>query len=90
MVTSKIVKQTRSLSSKEAQKEWVLIDASEIVLGRLASVVSNILRGKHKPTFTPHVDCGDNVVIINAEKVKCYRPSDERTDGELQYLQNWR
>ena len=70
MVTSKIAKQTRSLSSKEAQKEWVLIDASEIVLGRLASVVSNILRGKHKPTFTPHVDCGDNVVIINAEKVK--------------------
>ena len=70
MVTSKITKQTRSLSSNEAQKEWVLIDASEIVLGRLASVVSNILRGKHKPTFTPHVDCGDNVVIINAEKVK--------------------
>ena len=70
MVTSKIAKQTRSLSSKEAQKEWVLIDASEIVLGRLASVVSNILRGKHKPAFTPHVDCGDNVVIINAEKVK--------------------
>ena len=70
MVTSKIAKQTRSLSSKEAQKEWILIDASEIVLGRLASVVSNILRGKHKPTFTPHVDCGDNVVIINAEKVK--------------------
>ena len=68
MVTSKIAKQTRSLSSKEAQKEWILIDASEIVLGRLASVVSNILRGKHKPTFTPHVDCGDNVVIINAEK----------------------
>ena len=70
MVTTKIVKQTRSLSSKEAQKEWILIDASEIVLGRLASVVSNILRGKHKPSFTPHVDCGDNVVIINAKKVK--------------------
>ena len=69
MVTSKIAKQTRSLSSKEAQKEWILIDASEIVLGRLASVVSNILRGKHKPTFTPHVDCGDNLVIINAQKV---------------------
>ena len=70
MTTSKIVKQTRSISSKEAQKDWILIDASEIVLGRLASAVSNILRGKHKPTFTPHVDCGDNVVIINAEKVK--------------------
>ena len=70
MVTSKIAKQTSSLSSKKVQKEWILIDASEIVLGRLASVVSNILRGKYKPSFTPNVDCGDNVVIINAEKVK--------------------
>ena len=48
----------------------VLIDAKDIVLGRLAANVSNILRGKHKPTYTPHVDCGDNVVIINAEKIK--------------------
>ena len=70
MVTSKIAKQTRSLSSKEAQKEWVLIDASEIVLGRLASVVSNILRGKHKPEYAPHLDVGDHVVIINADKIQ--------------------
>ena len=82
MVTSKIAKQTRSINSKEAQKDWILIDASEIVLGRLASVVSNILRGKHKPTFTPHVDCGDNVVIINAKKVKL---TGKKLDDKIYY-----
>ena len=82
MVTSKIVKQTRSINPKEAQKDWILIDASEIVLGRLASVVSNILRGKHKPTFTPHVDCGDNVVIINAKKVKL---TGKKLDDKIYY-----
>ena len=82
MVTSKISKQTRSINSKEAQKDWILIDASEIVLGRLAAVVSNILRGKHKPTFTPHVDCGDNVVIINAKKVKL---TGKKLDDKIYY-----
>ena len=82
MVTSKISKQTRSINSKEAQKDWILIDASEIVLGRLASAVSNILRGKHKPTFTPHVDCGDNVVIINAKKVKL---TGKKLDDKIYY-----
>mgnify|MGYP001433230905 FL=1 len=82
MVTSKIAKQTRSINSKEAQKDWILIDASEIVLGRLAAVVSNILRGKHKPTFTPHVDCGDNVVIINAKKVKL---TGKKLDDKIYY-----
>lgn len=53
-----------------AQKKWVLIDAEGVVLGRLAAAVVGILRGKTKPTFTPSVDCGDNVIIINAEKVK--------------------
>ncbi len=52
------------------QKKWVLIDAQDIVLGRLASQIAMILRGKDKPTFTPSVDCGDNVVVINAEKVR--------------------
>ena len=70
MSTSKIIKQTRSLRKEEVKKEWLLIDAKDIVLGRLASNVSNILRGKHKADYTPHVDCGDNVVIINAEKIK--------------------
>ncbi|MFZ1814208.1 MAG: 50S ribosomal protein L13 [Rhizobiaceae bacterium] len=51
-------------------KKWVLVDAENVVLGRLASIVANRLRGKHKPTFTPHVDDGDNVIIINADKVR--------------------
>ena len=53
----------------EAQKQWTLIDAEGLVVGRLASVIATRLRGKHKPAFTPHVDCGDNIVVINAEKV---------------------
>ncbi len=61
---------TRSLKPSEVTKGWMLIDADGIVLGRLAAFVANRLRGKHKPTFTPHVDCGDHVVIINAKKVK--------------------
>ncbi len=51
-------------------KKWVLIDADGVVLGRLASLVAMRLRGKHKATFTPHVDCGDNIIVVNAEKVK--------------------
>ena len=70
MTTSKIIKQTSSLRKEDVDKKWILIDAEGIVLGRLASKVSMILRGKHKPSFTPHADCGDHVIIINAEKVK--------------------
>ena len=70
MTNSKIIKQTKSLNPKDVAKQWLLIDAENVVLGRLASNVSKILRGKHKANFTPHVDCGDNVIIINAEKVK--------------------
>jgi large subunit ribosomal protein L13 len=58
------------LKPADVKKNWVLIDAEGVVLGRLASQVAMILRGKHKPTFQPNVDCGDYVVIINAEKVK--------------------
>jgi large subunit ribosomal protein L13 len=57
-----------SAKPAEVEKKWVMIDASGLVVGRLASIVALRLRGKHKPTFTPHVDCGDNVVIVNAEK----------------------
>ncbi len=63
-------KQTRSLKPAEVSKNWVVIDADGLVLGRLASIVANRLRGKHKPQFTPHVDCGDHVVVVNAEKVR--------------------
>ena len=61
--------QTVSIKPSEVKKKWYLIDATDLVLGRLASIVAKILRGKHKPSFTPHVDCGDYVVIVNAEKV---------------------
>ncbi len=62
----------KTISANDAMvdKQWVLIDATDEVLGRLSSQVAKILRGKHKPSYTPHVDCGDNVIIINAEKVK--------------------
>ena len=70
MTTSKILKQTKSLAKESIVKNWLVVDAENIVLGRLASAVSKILRGKHKPSYTPHADCGDNVVIVNAEKVK--------------------
>ena len=60
---------TYSAKPDEIEKKWVLIDAEGVVLGRLASQVAKILRGKHKPTFTPHIDCGDNVIVVNAEKV---------------------
>ena len=63
------MKTTHSLKPAEVTKDWVLIDAEGVVLGRLASVIAMRLRGKHKPQFTPHVDCGDNVVVINAQKV---------------------
>jgi len=61
---------TPHVSHKETEKEWVIVDAESLVLGRLASQVAMIIRGKHKPTYSPHVDGGDNVIIINAEKVR--------------------
>jgi large subunit ribosomal protein L13 len=65
-----MLKTTLSLKPAEVTKDWVLIDAAGLVLGRLAVVIANRLRGKHKPQFTPHVDCGDNVVVINAARVR--------------------
>lgn len=61
---------TVSLNASTAKREWVVVDANGAVLGRLASQIAKILRGKHKPGFTPHVDCGDSVIVINADKVK--------------------
>jgi large subunit ribosomal protein L13 len=63
-------KSTRSIKPAEVEKKWHLIDADGLVVGRLAVVIANHLRGKHKPSFTPHVDCGDHVVVINADKVR--------------------
>ncbi len=61
---------TISANKATVQKEWVVVDATDQVLGRIGSKVAKLLRGKYKPNFTPHVDCGDNVIIINADKVK--------------------
>ncbi len=73
---------TKSLKPAEVQKKWLLIDAEDVVLGRLASIIAMRLRGKHKPQFTPHVDCGDNVIVINAEKVKI---TGKKADDEIFY-----
>ncbi len=60
---------TYSAKPGDINRDWLLIDADGLVLGRLAAIVANKLRGKHKPTYTPHMDCGDHIVIVNAEKV---------------------
>ena len=61
---------TYSAKPADVERKWYVIDAEDMVLGRLASVIAMRLRGKHKPMFTPHVDCGDNIIVINAEKVR--------------------
>jgi len=63
-------KQTKPATPSTVEKKWHLIDADGLVVGRVASIIANILRGKHKPSFTPHIDCGDNVIVINADKVR--------------------
>ncbi len=60
---------TTSLKPADVEKKWVVIDAKGLVVGRLASIVAMRLRGKHKPAYTPHVDCGDNVIVVNADQV---------------------
>ena len=62
--------QTFTATPADIEKKWILIDAEGVVLGRLASIAASILRGKTKPTFTPHMDMGDNVIVINADKVQ--------------------
>jgi len=61
---------TISANAQTVEKEWFVVDATDMVLGRLATEIARVLRGKHKPSFTPHVDCGDNVIVLNANKVK--------------------
>ena len=63
------MKTTKFLKTADIEKKWILIDAEDVVVGRLATFVAMRLRGKHRPDYTPHIDCGDNVIIINADKV---------------------
>jgi large subunit ribosomal protein L13 len=60
---------TKSISSDQVERSWYIVDAEDLILGRLATRIATVLRGKHKPTFTPHSDTGDHVIVINAEKV---------------------
>ena len=64
-----LTRMTKPAKPAEVEKQWHLIDADGLVVGRVATIIANILRGKHKPSYTPHVDCGDNVIVINADKV---------------------
>ena len=73
---------TFSAKSTEIEKKWLLIDAEGLVLGRLASHIATVLRGKNKPIYTPHVDCGDNVIVVNAEKVHL---TGAKRDNKLYY-----
>ncbi len=61
---------TVSLKAGDIKKEWYVIDATDLVLGRLSARIALILRGKHKPSYTPHMDCGDNVIVVNADKIR--------------------
>lgn len=65
-----LTRATRSIKPAEVEKNWHIIDAEGLVVGRLASIIASILRGKNKPSYTPHVDCGDHVIVINADKVR--------------------
>ncbi|MGN6279721.1 MAG: 50S ribosomal protein L13 [Sphingomonas sp.] len=65
-----LMKTTKSAKPHEVEKKWHIVDADGLVVGRAATIIANVLRGKHKPSYTPHVDCGDNVIVINADKVK--------------------
>ncbi len=76
---------TYSAKPSDIEKKWWVIDARDLVLGRLASQAALLLRGKHKPTFTPHMDCGDNVIIINARHVYLSGNKADPKDGKMYY-----
>jgi large subunit ribosomal protein L13 len=76
---------TYSITQGEIQRKWLLIDARNLVIGRLASVIATILRGKHKAEFTPHMDCGDNIVVINAKHAKLTGNKENHKDGKTYY-----
>jgi large subunit ribosomal protein L13 len=76
---------TYTARPSDIEKKWFIIDANNLVLGRMASVVAKMLRGKHKPTFTPHMDCGDNIIIINADKIHLTGNKANPKDGKFYY-----
>ena len=73
---------TYSAKPSDVEKKWYVIDAQDVVLGRMASIIAMRLRGKHKPLFTPHIDCGDNIIVVNADKV---RLTGRKTEDKIYY-----
>ena len=73
---------TYSAKPSDVEKKWYVIDAEDVVLGRMASIIAMRLRGKHKPFFTPHIDCGDNIIVVNADKV---RLTGRKTEDKIYY-----
>ena len=69
-----------TIAKKEEQKQWYVVDATDQVLGRLAVKIANVLRGRHKPIYTPNVDCGDHVIVINAEKIRVTGKKEEQKE----------
>jgi len=76
---------TYSMKLSEVDKKWFVIDATNVVLGRLAAKVSMMLSGKHKPTYTPSQDCGDNIIVVNAEKIRLTGNKAATKDGKIYY-----
>lgn len=73
-----IMRQTTMLKPSEVERQWFVVDGTDCTLGRLATEVATVLRGKHKPTYTPNVDCGDYVIVVNADKIKISGDQDEK------------
>jgi large subunit ribosomal protein L13 len=73
---------TPTAASVEAERQWYVVDATDMILGRLAARIAHILRGKHKPTFAPHIDCGDYVIVLNAGKIQV---TGDRLDSKFYY-----
>ncbi len=73
---------TKSATPSTIRKEWLVVDATDKILGRMVSEVAQLLKGKHKPNYTPHMDCGDNVIIINADKIKL---TGNKWEGRISY-----
>jgi len=73
---------TKSLKAKEIDKKWLFVDAENLVLGRMAAIIAMRLKGKHKASYTPHMDCGDNIVVINAEKIHL---TGKKMDNKIHY-----
>lgn len=78
---------TYSAKPSDIEKKWFVIDAEDVVLGRMASIIALRLRGKHKPMFTPHMDCGDNIIVINAQKVAL--TGNKRADKTYYWHTGW-